>query len=156
MASDAFRGSIGALAEAAGVHVETIRFYQRKGLLATPTSAPGVIRRYGPADVARVRFVKAAQRLGFTLRDIVELLALDAGTQCGTARGIAEGKLRDVGARLDEALARLGWPADYGLIDADTLLPSDPRVGYGTPTVLYGGRDLFGMPEPPAPHPSPT
>ena len=59
-------------------------------------------------------------------------------------------------ARLDEALARLGWPADYGLIDADTLLPSDPRVGFGTPTVLYGGRDLFGMPEPPAPHPSPT
>lgn len=102
MASDAFRGSIGALAEAAGVHVETIRFYQRKGLLATPASAPGAIRRYGPADVARVRFVKAAQRLGFTLRDIIELLALDAGTQCGTARGIAEGKLREVRARLHD------------------------------------------------------
>ena len=100
MASDAFRGSIGALAEAAGVHVETIRFYQRKGLLATPTPAPGSVRRYGPGDVARVRFVKAAQRLGFTLRDIVELLSLDAGTQCGTARGLAEGKLRDVRARL--------------------------------------------------------
>lgn len=100
MSSDAFRGSIGALAEAAGVHIETIRFYQRKGLLATPTSAPGAIRRYGPTDVAGVRFIKAAQRLGFTLRDVVELLSLDAGTQCGTARGIAEGKLRDVRARL--------------------------------------------------------
>lgn len=59
-------------------------------------------------------------------------------------------------ARLDEALARLAWPADYGLIDADTLPSSDPRGGYGTPTVLYAGRDLFGMPEPPAPPPSPT
>ncbi len=59
-------------------------------------------------------------------------------------------------ASVDEALARLGWPTDYQLIDADTLSPSDPRGGYGTPTVLYAGRDLFGMPEPPAPHPSPT
>ena len=57
---------------------------------------------------------------------------------------------------LEQALARLEWPTDYRLIDADTLPPSDPRGGYGTPTVLYEGRDLFGMPEPPAPHPSPT
>ena len=59
-------------------------------------------------------------------------------------------------ASLDEALDRLGWPTDYALIDADTLTPSDPRGGYGTPTVLYAGRDLFGMPEPSVPHPSPT
>lgn len=59
-------------------------------------------------------------------------------------------------ARLDEALDRLGWPTDYALIDADTLTPPDPRGGYGTPTVLYAGRDLFGMPEPSVPHPSPT
>ena len=100
MTSETFRGSIGALADAAGVHVETIRFYQRKGLLPTPTRARGEIRRYGAGDVARVRFVKAAQRLGFSLGEIAELLTLDAGTQCGTARGIAEGKLRDVRARL--------------------------------------------------------
>jgi hypothetical protein len=55
-------------------------------------------------------------------------------------------------ARLDEALERLGWPTDYAVVDADTLTPVDPRGGYGTPTVLYAGRDLFGMPEPAAPH----
>ena len=88
------------MAKAAGVHVETIRFYQRKGLLATPPRERGEVRRYSPGDVARVRFVKAAQRLGFSLGEIAELLTLDAGTQCATARGIAEDKLRDVRARL--------------------------------------------------------
>lgn len=100
MTSEPFRGPIGELADAAGVHVETIRFYQRKGLLATPVRVRGEIRRYGASDVARVRFVRAAQRLGFTLGEIAELLTLDAGTQCGTARGIAEDTLRNVRARL--------------------------------------------------------
>jgi hypothetical protein len=59
-------------------------------------------------------------------------------------------------AHLDAALARLAWPTDYSLLDADTLSPSDPRGGYGTPTVLFAGRDLFGMPVPSVPHPSPT
>lgn len=57
---------------------------------------------------------------------------------------------------LDEALQGTGLPTDYQFIDADTLKESDPRGGYGTPTVLYLGRDLFGMAEPPVPHPSPT
>lgn len=59
-------------------------------------------------------------------------------------------------ANLDEALTALGWSNDYQFIDADTLKPSDPRGGYGTPTVLNAGRDLFGMPEPAVPHPAPT
>jgi len=58
--------------------------------------------------------------------------------------------------RLDEALARLGGPMTYAVIDADTLADSDVRRGYGTPTVLYDNRDLFGMPEPTPPIPSPT
>lgn len=58
--------------------------------------------------------------------------------------------------RLDESLQALGLPTDYQFIDADTLADADPRGGYGTPTVLYGNRDLFGMPEPGVPHPSPT
>jgi hypothetical protein len=58
--------------------------------------------------------------------------------------------------RLDEALARLGAPKTYAVIDADTLADSDVRRGYGTPTVLYDNRDLFGMPEPTPPVPSPT
>jgi hypothetical protein len=59
-------------------------------------------------------------------------------------------------ANLDEALRELELPADYQFIDADTLQPSDARRGYGTPTVLYEGADLFGMAEPPVPHPPPT
>ena len=57
---------------------------------------------------------------------------------------------------LDDALEALALPNDYQFIDADTLQPSDRRGGYGTPTVLYEGRDLFEMPEPPVPHPPPT
>ena len=59
-------------------------------------------------------------------------------------------------ANLEEALKALGLPNDYQFINADTLAPSDARGGYGTPTVLYDGRDLFDMPEPPVPHPAPT
>ena len=54
--------------------------------------------------------------------------------------------------RLDEALRALGRPVEYTVIDADTLPASDPRGGYGTPTVLIGDRDLFEMPEPAVPH----
>jgi hypothetical protein len=59
-------------------------------------------------------------------------------------------------ANLDEALKALTLPNDYQFIDADTLTPSDPRGGYGTPTVLHADRDLFGMSEPSVPHPPPT
>ena len=69
--------TIRGMAVAAGVSVETIRFYQRKGLLATPRRSHGEIRRYGLKDIARVKFVKAAQRLGFSLHEIVALLKLD-------------------------------------------------------------------------------
>lgn len=59
-------------------------------------------------------------------------------------------------ANLDEALKALHLPSDYQFIDADALATSDPRGGYGTPTVLYKGRDLSGMEEPAVPHPPPT
>ena len=59
-------------------------------------------------------------------------------------------------ANLDDALNALGLSHQYQFVDADSLKPSDPRGGYGTPTVLYDGRDLFDMPEPPVPHPPPT
>jgi hypothetical protein len=59
-------------------------------------------------------------------------------------------------ANLDVALKALGLPDDYQFIDADTLAGSDPRGGYGTPTVLHQGQDLFGMEEPPTPHPPAT
>lgn len=92
--------SIGAFAERAGVNVETIRFYQRKGLLPEPEKPYGSIRRYGKADVARVRFVKSAQRLGFSLDEVAGLLTLDDGAHCDEARQLAEQKLVDVRAKL--------------------------------------------------------
>ena len=105
--------SIGAFAKAAGVNVETIRFYQRKRLLAEPTRPPGGIRRYGNAEVARVKFVKSAQRLGFSLDEIADLLRLDQGADCDQARRLAEYKLGMVRekladlARMETALAQL-------------------------------------------------
>lgn len=92
--------AIGAFARAAGVSVETIRFYQRKGLLQEPDKPHGGIRRYGERDVVRVRFVKSAQRLGFSLDEIAELLQLEDGTHCEEASRLAEHKLKDVREKL--------------------------------------------------------
>lgn len=94
--------TISKLAQAAGVNVETIRFYQRRGLLAEPPKPLVGIRRYGEAEVARMRFIKSAQRIGFTLDEIAQLLQLDDGTQCKEARAIAEHKLADVRHRLGD------------------------------------------------------
>src|SRR5260370_6788752 len=92
--------TMGTFAKAAGVNVETIRFYQRKKLLLAPERSYGSIRRYGKADVARVKFVKAAQRLGFSLDEIAELLKLEDGTHCSEAAELATLRLVDVRARL--------------------------------------------------------
>mgnify|MGYP000612870899 CR=1 FL=1 len=92
--------TISRLAQEAGVNVETIRFYQRRGLLAEPDKPLGGIRRYGDAEVARVLFIKAAQRIGFTLDEIAQLLQLEDGAHCSEARAIAEHKLADVRRRL--------------------------------------------------------
>jgi MerR family mercuric resistance operon transcriptional regulator len=98
--------TIGAFARAAGVNVETIRFYQRKGLLPEPDKPYGSIRRYGERDVTRVRFVKSAQRLGFSLDEVAELLKLDDGAHCEEASGLAEHKLKDVREKMID-LARM-------------------------------------------------
>lgn len=92
--------TIGAVAKAAGVNVETIRFYQRRTLLSEPGKPYGGIRRYDETDVMRVRFVKSAQRLGFSLDEIAELLQLEDGTHCEEASVLAEHKLEDVRKRL--------------------------------------------------------
>lgn len=96
--------TIGALASAAGVNVETIRFYQRKGLMHEPGRPQGGVRRYGEADMGRVRFIKSAQRLGFSLDEIAQLLTLEDGTHCDEARAQAQHKLIDVRAKLADLL----------------------------------------------------
>ena len=92
--------TISRLAREAGVNIETIRFYQRRGLLAEPPKPLGGIRHYSQTDVARVLFIKAAQRIGFTLDEIEQLLNLDDGMRCSEARAIAEHKLEAVRERL--------------------------------------------------------
>ncbi len=92
--------TIGALAQVAGVNLETIRFYQRKGLMPEPARVDGGTRRYGATALARVRFIKSAQRLGFSLDEVAELLRLDDGAHCRDARELARQKLVDVRERL--------------------------------------------------------
>jgi len=105
--------TIGAVARAAGVNVETIRFYQRKGLLSEPDRPQGSVRRYGPDDIARLQFIKSAQRLGFSLDEIAGLLQLDDGMHCDQARELGERKLQNVRAkladlkRMESALAQM-------------------------------------------------
>lgn len=105
--------TIGGLAREAGVNVETIRFYQRRGLLPEPGRPYGQARRYGAAELARVRFIKSAQRLGFSLDEIADLLRLEDGAHCDEARAIGERRLADVRARredlqrIEETLAAL-------------------------------------------------
>ena len=99
--------TISELARGAGVGVETVRFYQRKGLLADPRPshappAPGR-RHYGPDDLRRLRFIRSAQRAGFTLEQIGELLALDRTHDRPRARAMA----RDRIAELDQRIAEL-------------------------------------------------
>jgi MerR family mercuric resistance operon transcriptional regulator len=94
--------TIGKLAAAGGVGVETIRFYQRRGLLEQPTRESG-IRRYGAEDLRRLRFIKQAQTAGFTLHEIKELLHLDAGEDRSRARALAQARIES----LDEKIADL-------------------------------------------------
>lgn len=96
--------TIGGFAKAAGVGIETIRFYQRKGLLGKPTRPPGGVRRYGEADVARLKFIKSAQRIGFNLEEIGHLLRLDDGAHCEEAALLATQRLRDVRGRLQDLM----------------------------------------------------
>jgi MerR family transcriptional regulator, mercuric resistance operon regulatory protein len=93
--------TIGKLAAAGGVGVETIRFYQRKGLLAEPTRDGG-IRRYGAEDVRRLRFIKQAQMAGFTLAEIKELLDLDASDDRARARELANARVEVLTVQIAE------------------------------------------------------
>lgn len=96
--------TISKLAKAGGVGVETVRFYQRRGLLPVPErgGAEGAIRRYGDDDVRRLRFVRAAQAAGFTLEVVAELLSLDAGHDRARARQLAEERLAALDSKIDE------------------------------------------------------
>lgn len=106
--------TIGEAARAAGVNVETIRFYERQGLLKRPERpGDGGVRRYGEDAVRRVRFIKEAQKLGFSLREIDELLALqeNPGADCADIKSRASAKLEDIRAKM-ASLARMDAELD--------------------------------------------
>jgi len=94
--------TIAKLARAGGVGVETIRYYQRRGLLPQPPRA-GAVRRYGAEDVRRLLFIRRAQAAGFTLEEIAELLALDSSGDRPRVRALAGERL----AALDSKIAEL-------------------------------------------------
>ena len=105
--------TIGILAKRGGVNVETIRYYQRRGLLHEPSKPSGGFRRYPQESVKRVLFIKRAQSLGFTLEETLGLLALDERKACLETRGIAvhkleliEQKIADL-SKMRKSLARL-------------------------------------------------
>lgn len=92
--------TIGGVAKAAGVNVETIRYYQRLKLLDEPAKPAGGVRRYTGAVIERVRFIKRAQELGFSLTEIQRLLRLGDPQSCGEARALASEKLALVESRV--------------------------------------------------------
>ena len=93
--------TIGRMATVTGVGIEAIRYYQRRGLLPEPKRTDGRIRRYGSDEIERLRFIKAAQKIGFSLDEIGSLLQLDHGSGCAQARKLASHKLEEVRTRLD-------------------------------------------------------
>lgn len=96
--------TIGVLARSAGVNIETIRYYQRRGLIGTPRKPPGGVRRYAADTLAQLRFIKRAQQLGFSLREIGDLLELGSGA-CAETRVLAEARLMDIEKRLHDLQA---------------------------------------------------
>ena len=94
--------TIGALARQVGGNVETIRYYQRRGLIGEPRRPPGGIRRYGEAYAERLRFIRQAQELGFNLEEVKELLALEDGQHCREAERLGAIKLAAVRERLGQ------------------------------------------------------
>jgi len=95
--------TIGQLARNAAVNVETIRYYERRGLIPEPPRRQSGYRQYGPEFVTRIRFIKRAQALGFSLNEIAELLALriDSQTACYEVRRHAESKIGDIEEKIE-------------------------------------------------------
>lgn len=119
--------TIGKLADAAGVNVETIRYYQRRGLLDEPAKPQGGHRRYTTDQVKRIRFIKRAQALGFTLTEVSGLLQLNGGCACAETQALALRKL----ALIEQKIADLAAMRDVlgGLVqqchagDGETSCP---------------------------------
>ena len=129
--------TIGALSKAGGVGVETVRYYQRRGLLAEPERPRGGVRRYSADTLARLSFIRRAQDVGFTLDEVKTLLTLGETPNCRGARTLAAQKLEVVEARLRDlqrvrrALAELIERCDAGREQRCPIIESlgrDPKA----------------------------
>jgi MerR family transcriptional regulator, copper efflux regulator len=100
MESDMESMGIGQLAKRAGVGIDTVRYYERNGLLAPQRRLSSGYRRYSPLELARLRFIRRAQKLGFTLKEIRSLLSLSAQRNVAQVKRSAQAKLADVEARI--------------------------------------------------------
>lgn len=94
--------TIGTLAKHAGINVESIRYYQRRNLIEEPDKPLRGIRRYSDAHARRLRFIKQAQRLGFSLDEVADLLALEDGRHCREAERLGARKLATVRERMEQ------------------------------------------------------
>lgn len=135
--------TIGQLAKAAGVHVQTVRYYERRRLLAASSRLPSGYRLYGEEELKRLRFIKNAQALGFTLREIEGLLNLriESATRCREVQERASAKLATVEAKMRDlrALAR----ALRTLIQA--CREGQPTDHCPILTSLENGREMAGQ-----------
>jgi len=137
--------TISQLAASAQVNVETVRYYQRRGLLPEPPRPVGGIRRYGSGDVGRLQFIRRAQTMGFSLDEIAGLLEVRGRHACEKTRQLTELKLIDVRRRLVE-LAQL--EKDLVALVADC---TRVRSGECCPTLELlerAGGHLLAMPLP--------
>ena len=115
----------GQIAKKAGVNVETLRFYEKKGLIPEPMRTDAGYRQYPEETIYRIRFIKNAQRLGFTLKEIRELLSITLATkkQCQQVKGEIDHKLMEVHGKIEklqeisDALNNLRRKCDMGGID---------------------------------------
>lgn len=97
--------TIGRVAELAGVNVETVRYYHRRGLLEEPLKPQGGHRRYPAEAVKHIRFIKRAQALGFTLEEVAALLTLEEACACAETRALAAHKVELIEKKLDDLAA---------------------------------------------------
>jgi MerR family mercuric resistance operon transcriptional regulator len=99
--------TIGEVARQAGVNLQTIRFYERRGILEEPPRRPSGYREFDPETVRLIRFIKRAQALGFTLREVQELLRLrdDQSASCADVRTTARAKMEDIDRRIESLRA---------------------------------------------------
>ncbi len=100
--------TIGQVAKKANVNIQTVRFYERRGLIPEPPRRSSGYRQYSGDDVARIQFIKHAQEVGFTLKEISELLSLrvDPKTSCGEVKGKANAKIAEIEEKI-RALQRM-------------------------------------------------